>query len=240
VLPRFARRLLPNDVRLPIYLWILSVPVLADLFMRINPLLRSNRVHRGTKILVDGFPRSANTWTSFAFQELVGHGQVASHLHSSQSIRTAARLGVPCVLLVRDPDEAVASGLTFDGAVQARTAFATWARYYEVAVKAADKVVVVDFKTAVSDFPEVVRRVNERYGTGFSVAEAEQLDKDTIFDRIDRESQLAADGRDVTAIAPRPHADRQHRDVAIDDPAWAKERARARRAYERVLPYTSS
>lgn len=237
MLPAFARRLLPNDVRFPLYIWLLSLPVVADLFMRLNPLLRPNRVHRGTRMLVDGFPRSANTWTSFAFQELVGRGQVASHLHSARSIRIAARLGVPCVLLVRDPDEAVASGLTFDSAVQAKTAFRAWARYYEVAVKAADRVVVVDFKTAVSDFPGVVRRVNERYGTNLSVDQAAGLDKEKIFARIDHESQLVADGRDVTAIAPRPHADRQHRDVGIDDPAWARERARARRAYEKVIPF---
>jgi hypothetical protein len=234
VLPAFARRLLPNDVRFPLYTWILSLPVLADLFVRINPGLRANRVHRRTRLLVDGYPRSANTWTSFAFQELVGHGQVASHLHSSQSIRTAARLGVPCVLLVRDPDEAVASALTFDTAVQVKTAFRAYARYYEVAGKAADKVVVVDFATAVSDFPEVVRRVNARYGTGFSVDRAATLDKEQIFERIDRESKIVADGRDVTAIAPRPHEGRQHRDVAMDDPSWAKERARARAAYELV------
>jgi hypothetical protein len=217
-------------------MWILSLPVLADLFMRLNPGLRPNRVHRGTKILVDGFPRSANTWTSFAFQELVGHGEVASHLHSSQSIRIAARLGVPCVLLVRDPDDAVASLLTFDTGLQVKTAFRAYARYYEVAAKAKRGVVVIDFKTAVSDFPEVVRRVNARYGTTFPVDAAAALDRDKIFDRIDRESKEVADGRDVTAIAPRPHEDRQHRQVNVDDPSWAKERARARRAFDGVNP----
>lgn len=238
MLPRFARRLIPSDIRGPLYMRILSIPLLADLFMRINPNLRAARVRRGTPILVDGFPRSANTWTSFAFQELVGHGKVASHLHSSQSIRTAARLGVPCVLLVRDPDDAVASLLTFDPGLRVKTAFRAYARYYEVAVKAADKVVVVDFKTAVSDFPEVVRRVNARYATDFPVDVAAGLDKEKIFDRIDRESQVVADGREVTAIAPRPHEDRQHRQVNVDDPSWSKDRARARRAFERVVPHT--
>lgn len=221
--------------------WLLATPVVAELYMLLNPRLRAQRVTRTTALVVDGFPRSANGFASYALRRLLSPGaSVSSLTHATRVIHRAARLGRPCVLLIREPDPVVASILTYDPGHTEATAFLAYARYYERVSSVSQKVVVVDFETATTDIGAIARRLNERYRMGLDEARADVLRAEDVFAELDQKAQelLVAGGLDAELLSrriSRPVEGREHRDVAHDDPAWSRERARAWRAHQAVI-----
>lgn len=241
MLPNFLRRLLPAPLIRSIRNWVLSTRVVAELYMRVNPRLRSQRVTPETVLVIDGFPRSANSFVAYAFRMLLGEdARISSNTHSPQVVHRAVSLGRPCVLLIREPDAVVSSLLTFDPTHSEVTAFRDYARYYEDVGAALGQVVVADFQTATNKFAEVVRRVNSVYGPTVSQEDADALTPEAVLARIDaRAQELLVAG----AIAPddlnrrisRPVEGRERHDLAGDDQPWAEHRKRAWQIYEQIV-----
>src|SRR5262245_32533170 len=66
---------------------------------------RSEPVFRDTEAIIEGFPRSANTFAATAFQlAQTKPVRVAHHLHVPSQIIAGARWGIPTIVLVRDPE----------------------------------------------------------------------------------------------------------------------------------------
>jgi len=65
--------------------------------------------NKRTAIVIEGSPRSANTFSYCLAKELCPAGDIASHTHRIASIKAAIRLDLPCVVLVRNPVDAVTS-----------------------------------------------------------------------------------------------------------------------------------
>ncbi|MCW1933776.1 hypothetical protein [Pararhodobacter zhoushanensis] len=72
-------------------------------------------VRPGFDLLIDGFPRSANTYSYYVIQLSYPNAKIAHHIHSWQQFLFARLWGVPSILLLRDPDATVASLLTKKG-----------------------------------------------------------------------------------------------------------------------------
>ena len=85
-----------------------------------------------TELVIDGFQRSANTFASIAFEISQPRPRsTAHHLHAASQIVAAARMHIPCILLVRDPVDAVISHLQRVPRVTPRQALTNWTRFHE-------------------------------------------------------------------------------------------------------------
>jgi hypothetical protein len=63
-----------------------------------------------TELLIDGFPRSGNTFAVVAFQlAQPSPVRISHHIHSSAHMIAAAKRGTPIVVTVREPEDAVLS-----------------------------------------------------------------------------------------------------------------------------------
>jgi hypothetical protein len=127
---------------------------------------------RDTELVIEGFPRSGNTFAVTAF----GHAQarpvrVARHEHAAAQVIAAVRAGVPALVLIRDPEEAVLSLLVQHPALGLRQALRAYLRFYRPLLRHRDRFVLATFEEVTGDFGGVIRRVNERFGTGFGVFE---------------------------------------------------------------------
>ena len=138
-------------------------------------------VDEETDICIEGFPRSANSFAVAAFRhaqdEPVG---IAHHNHVPAPVLTAVRRGIPTIVLIRDPVEAVISfrGLllqiaaTNDEEKAFHIAFElrlkAWISFYETIKPVADRIVIAPFEEVTDDFGGVIDRVNERFGTAFA------------------------------------------------------------------------
>ena len=79
-------------------------PFLFYNFYRLRPSYRDLSVDRRTQIVIEGFPRSGNTFAVVAFQQAQRESvRVAHHLHMPAQVIRAAHLGIPILLLVGSP-----------------------------------------------------------------------------------------------------------------------------------------
>ncbi len=125
-------------------------------------------VSRTTEIVIEGYPRSGNTFAVVAFRLAQGREiEIAHHLHAAAQIKRAARLDVPAIVLIREPSEAILSLMVRDPQASMRWGLRSYIRFYSAVSPYLEKTVVAPFATVISDLASIIRMVNTRYGTAF-------------------------------------------------------------------------
>ena len=139
-------------------------------------------VSRDTEIVIEGFPRSANSFARSAFRSCQPTVRYATHVHSPAQIVQACRWGIPTLVLLRDPQGAVCGDLAFQfelsgsdpDQVTAQSLNASLYRYikfYRPLIALKSHFVVGHFPEVIADYGAVIRRINEKFGTAFVVFE---------------------------------------------------------------------
>ncbi len=152
--------------------WLSVTPVFLPT-ARFNPALREPDdpqpwVSRTTEIVIEGYPRSGNTFAVVAFRLAQDRKiKMAHHLHAAAQIKRAARLDVPAIVLIREPSEAILSLVVRDPHASMRWALRSYVRFYSAVVPCLEKAVVAPFAIVTSDLASIIRIVNTRYGTAF-------------------------------------------------------------------------
>jgi hypothetical protein len=141
-----------------------------------------------TELVVDGYPRSGNTFVVAAIHmaQEPGDLRIAHHTHMPAQLLRAVRLGLPAVALIRDPEESVLSLVVRKTQLTAGSALRGWVRFYRPVVPVRDRIVVASFEEAVADVGAIVRRVNDRFGTTFREFEHTREHVRSVQERIER------------------------------------------------------
>jgi hypothetical protein len=194
----------------------------------------------GTDIVIEGFPRSANTFAVTAFQMAQPEPvTVAHHLHAVAHVARAVELGVPVILLVRRPDDAVASVLARKPSLGPGDVAAAYAAFHEGVLRHLDGCVVAEFGDVTTDFGTVVARVNARFGTSFAEFEHTEENERRCFELIEGENRRRAAGAVVEATVARPSSERARSKsetrAEIDRALTPALRERVDRAYRAVV-----
>lgn len=122
-----------------------------------------------TELVIDGFTRSAVTFAVVAFQLAQNdHVRVAHHLHAAAHLMAAARRGIPALVPVRPPEDAILSALIREPLVTPRRFLASYVDFYERIRPLGPRLLVATFDEVTGDFGAVIDRVNQRYGTRFA------------------------------------------------------------------------
>jgi hypothetical protein len=221
-------------------------------------------INSDTELVIDGYFRSANTFSVHAFQlSQEKPVRLAHHLHAPAQLITAARRGIPALLLLRNPDGAIISELLYDN-VALPDALDAYTRFYTCLLPYLESFVVGEFEQVTHDYGTVIRRLNARFGMNFNefnhtddaVRECFELMNyrgtmsETVFAF---ESGIVSPGelrRQLPALAllpqlPQlrqawiPSGDRARSSPALHerllDPGMARRRARAQAVYRQVL-----
>jgi hypothetical protein len=126
------------------------------------PPERMGPVFRDTDAVIEGFPRSANTFAATAFELAhTRHVRVARHLHVPSQIIAGARLGIPTIVLVRDPEEAVLSLSLWTPHLTLEEGLRDYIRFYRCILPYHGRFVVATFQEVSTDFGEGIRRLND-------------------------------------------------------------------------------
>ena len=226
-----------------------GIPVVATAYCWARGL-RNSMPDRRSDLVIEGFPRSANTYARAGFLDANPHARVASHLHNARSVRLAVRRGTPVLVLVREPVSAVTSLMVRDRRLNPETAFRAYARFYRAVLPLADRVVLAHFpdvlrrpgalhRDVVDDLGQVIERVNARFGCEFALYRPDPDSEQRVRTEIDRlERQFAHGVLDELAVA-RPSTQRgdvaaQVR-LAITGPAFDGLVTECQAAYSAIL-----
>ena len=94
--------------------------------------------------------------------------RIASHLHVPAQVVQAARWQIPTLVLIRRPRDAVLSFALWNP-ISVDQALRYYISFYETAEKYRDAYVLGLFEEITEDFGQVIKRINDKFGTTFSL-----------------------------------------------------------------------
>lgn len=125
-------------------------------------------------LVIEGFPRSANSFAFHAFAEANGSElRIGTHTHSPAQVVQAARWKIPTMVLVRDPVGAVTGLISFDRQLRRQAGFEgveapspyeirrtvkRWEWFHSRIVPVRGRIFVANFQEVIQDFESVSKR----------------------------------------------------------------------------------
>ena len=168
-----------------------------DVYYPLFRLLRTRQdftraVTPDTQLVIEGFPRSGNSFARRAFILAQGEGfdktRIAHHLHVPAQVIRAAGWEIPTLLLIRRPKDAVLS-LVIRDPISVDQALRYYVSFYETAERYRDAYVLGLFEEVTEDFGQVIERVNEKFGTTFSPFRHDEENVNKLFAGMDTQAK---------------------------------------------------
>ena len=174
-----------------------------------RPQYRGLLVDRETQLVIEGFPRSGNTFAVFAFRYAQqGYVRIAHHLHAPAQMIRASRLRVPALLLLREPLDAMMSLMLRDSRFSAERALRYYVTFYETAADYRDDFVVGSFEEVTGDYGTVIDRINARFDTEFEPFDHAEQNVGRVFDLIEESHRARRRNKIMEEQIARPSAAR--------------------------------
>jgi len=204
-------------------------------------MLKRRVVRPSDDVVIEGFPRSANSFASISFDISQPRPiRFGNHFHSPAQFLLARRYKVPAMLVVREPVAAALSFVVFQGGgMTARHALLRYVLFHRPLLGIADSYVVAPFGEVTSAFGQSIDRLNRRFGTNFNRFEHTPENVQKVFDTIDtRRSKRVAAGviTDDPLRSTRPSQEKAERradfKAAFDDKRLNRLKSEAYAQYE--------
>jgi len=216
---------MPSDHRFRINRFLLDTPALANIYMRARVNLRYQRVKNNSDIVIEGFPRSATSFALYAFRHANPGSVIHGHTHSAQNVIAAARLQVPTLLLVRHPDDVVASFVQLRS-TRFETVFRGYSSFYEKLLPVVDQLVIGRFDAVTTNFGSVCMQINQKYARDFAVPQETSDAQTAIANAIDDAALRRGRGVVKESTVARPSVHRRSTEEMMSEIAESARRAR--------------
>lgn len=143
-----------------------------------------------TRVVVDGFTRSAGTFAAIAFQLAQDdHVRLAHHMHAAGALVAAARRGLPALVTVREPEPTILSAMVREPGIPPGAWLRTYVAFYERLLPFRGSFVVGTFEEVTSDLGGLIDRLNERFGTRFRRFEHTEENVARVFALIEERAE---------------------------------------------------
>lgn len=153
-----------------------------------------NLVTTQTDIVLEGFPRSGNSMLR-TYISLCNPGlQLAHHLHMVGQFTIARHLGIPSVLLIRNPADSVSSLLVADPTLSVEQATEWWVYYYRSLIPHRDRLLILPFDQVMSDPQGAVTEIANFSGLEISAPTYDQPMRERINQALVARGSVARGG----------------------------------------------
>ncbi|MCF6355775.1 MAG: hypothetical protein L3J26_11855 [Candidatus Polarisedimenticolaceae bacterium] len=158
------------------------------LYIPIYKLFGKNRrllVNESSEIVIEGFPRSGNTF-SVAALEWSQHRplNIAHHLHSASQVIWAFKHNIPAVVLIREPKDAVVSFVIREPYLTLKIALRSYISFYTAILPLKNDLLIVTFDELTTDFGGVINKINKRYETAYSLFDHSSENVEKVFELV--------------------------------------------------------
>jgi len=138
-------------------------------------------VTKNTEICIEGFPRCANTYSACAFKLVNRDVKLGHHHHVPAQIFKSVSMGIPTVVVIRNPEDAVASLLVLKNSIKADIYVKAYIKFYNSIMSLLDKVIVADFSQTTGNFNQIIEAVNKKFNTNFNLIDNLENRKEEIY-----------------------------------------------------------
>jgi hypothetical protein len=161
-----------------------------------------------TDLVVESYPRCASSFAIAAFRlaQEPRSLRVAHHTHASGHVIAGIRLGVPTLVLIREPEGAVVSCRIRHPARTYADLLRGFCAFYEPLVPHRGDLVVGTFDEVVGgELGAITRRLNARFGTTYAEFEPTEENVARCVREIDEDWRTRrGDGDRLERVVPRP------------------------------------
>lgn len=192
-----------------------------------------------TRLVIEGYPRSSNSFAVDVVAEAAGAALprhfIAHHTHEVDNLRLADAYGIPKIILIREPGDAILSFHIYSKAPVEACAN-RYAEFYRQCLTMMDKAAVVHFRDVTTNIGSVVAKINAIGNFG--------IDETQDFDAI-RERALALvrgraskDDQDLAArqvAAPDARREALKNELRADVQSYLASRSELNEIYEKIL-----
>ena len=204
--------------------------------------LAARGVAPDTQLVIEGFPRSGNSFARRAFIMAQNDPQIkdhiAHHLHVPAQVVRAARWQIPALVLIRRPRDAVLS-LAIRDPIPVDQALRYYLSFYETVEKYRDAYVLGLFEEVTEDFGQVIKRINDKFGTTFSLFRHDEENVGKVFAGMEAHARKKYGETLWERKVQRPSAVRERMKHKIgydtENPKRKKLIAEAEAVYERLI-----
>jgi hypothetical protein len=206
-------------------------PVFLPIVLALTPERFDRAITAGTELVVEGFPRSGNTFAAAAIEVAQQRTvSISSHVHVPAQVKRAVRKHVPTLVVIRDPLDAVASLIVAAPHVLPRSALREYAHHYTELMACRGGVVIGTFDEVTTGLAGVIDRINARFDTHFARFEPTDANLERVRTAIEERYRRVHGGHDralpLPAAARADRLDQMRRRLGA--PELAAELARAR------------
>ena len=127
-------------------------------------------------LIVDGFPRSANSYSTRLFQHLEPRFLIGNHLHSVAHINYGIKKSIPTIVLIRKPKDAIVSLAALDiieiysgnknkffKENSLKWIINRYIYFYKPLIRNADKFFLLEFELITKDPIKAIKRINDNF-----------------------------------------------------------------------------
>lgn len=192
-----------------------------------------------TDICIDGYPRSANSFSVRMFLQANPNINIAHHTHSVANLKKAIKYNIPTVVLIRDPEQSIVSSVIAHKKNDIDEEVSRYIDFYGWVCTRLDRMIVADFDQVINDFNAVILEINNQCDKSFllleNVKEADSQVKDDIEKRYDRLGQS-----EMSHIKPVPTNERnkikeKFREAVLNHSDFQE----AKKLYENIMFHTN-
>ena len=156
-----------------------------NIYSWLKPSRKKLSVNQNTQIVIEGFPRSANTFSVVVFRMTqTDEVNIAHHLHVPAQIIKGAQLKIPIIVLIRPPKDTVISLIIREPKWTIELALKAYINFYKTIEEFDDYYIVASFEQVTQDYGSVIRRLNEKFGTNFVAYTPQENEVNKIIERM--------------------------------------------------------
>lgn len=159
-----------ENLYIVIKIWLTSkFTIISILIYKLIPAKKELLISNKTDIVIEGFPRSANTFAVEAFLHPQNRDiKIAHHIHLPFQIIYACKKNIPTLVVIRNPLDAISSYLVYNQNINIRNAIKYYIKMYEYIYKYKDKFVIAPFEFILKYYDKIINEVNNKYNTNFN------------------------------------------------------------------------
>ena len=157
----------------------------SSLFLILFKIFRYNDrriVNKKTNLVIEGFPRSANTFCYAAFKTIEPKLSISSHIHLPVNVNLAFKKKVPCIVLIREPLDCIISFIIREK-VDIKYAMEYYLFFHKNLKINYSNLLIVQFSTIVHDFSIVIKKFNSIFKENYKI-ENKEIFTEKVFDYV--------------------------------------------------------
>lgn len=164
--------------------------------------VRRLRARKDSDLVVEAFPRSANTTSVYALLYAQGRDlKIGHHLHVPAHLKYAVSLGLPCLVVIRNPLDCVASRMVMEKGGNARALINDYIDFLKTVETLKEQLVIVSFDDVISNgVGFAVKLLNQKFGTCFRQPDGSAEEKAWVEQQV-REWNMQKSGGDLDQLS---------------------------------------